>query len=191
MGTWPNGVPSGVLIQIPDRLDRFRQGDVDAFEELFRLHQRAVYGWILRIVRNPAAAEDLTVETFWRIYNAHARFEAGRGFEPWARRIATRAALDWLRARRPESELTAEVMAAHSTVSADPGVTAEIRTKTAQAFARLPPRLRVAAVLSVVEGQPHKDVAEALGVSVPAVKLRVFRALRLLRKDLERQGITP
>ncbi len=88
---------------------------MDAFEELFRLHQRAVYGWILRIVRNPAAAEDLTVETFWRIYKAHARFEAARGFEPWARRIATRAALDWLRARRPEGELTAEVLAAQTT----------------------------------------------------------------------------
>jgi len=68
----------GVVIQIPaqesDPLDRFRLGDLDAFESLFRLHQRAVYGWILRIVRNPAAAEDLTVETFWRIYQAHARF---------------------------------------------------------------------------------------------------------------------
>lgn len=187
MGTWP----SGVLVQIPDRLARFCQGDVDAFEELFRLHQRAVYGWILRIVRNPPAAEDLTVETFWRIYKAHARFEASLGFEPWARRIATRAALDWLRARRPESELSAEVMAAQSTAPTDPGVTAEIRSRTAQAFARLPPKLRVAAILSVVEEQPHKDVAEALGISVTAVKLRVFRALRLLRKDLERQGITP
>jgi RNA polymerase sigma-70 factor (ECF subfamily) len=195
MGTWPSGAPSdmprGALVQTSDHLDRFRLGEVDAFEELFRLHQRAVYGWILRIVRNPAPAEDLTVETFWRIYKAHARFDAGRGFEPWARRIATRAALDWLRARRPESELTAEVMATHMTMSANPGVTAEIRTKTALAFERLPPRLRVAAVLSVVEGQPHKDVAEALGISVTAVKLRVFRALRLLRKDLERQGITP
>ncbi len=86
-------------------LDRFRLGDLDAFESLFRAHQRTVYGWILRIVRDPSAAEDLTVETFWRIHRAHARFEPARPFEPWARRIATRAALDWLRARRPESEL--------------------------------------------------------------------------------------
>jgi RNA polymerase sigma-70 factor (ECF subfamily) len=173
-------------------LDRFRQGDVDAFEELFRLHQRAVYGWILRIVRNPAEAEELTVEAFWRIYKAHARFEAARGFEPWARRIATNVTLDWLRRRRPDCELTEEVMATQTTgVSTNPGVTAEIRTKTAHAFARLPPLLRVAATLAVVEERPHKEVAEALGISVTAVKLRVFRALRLLRKDLERQGITP
>ncbi len=75
--------------------------------------------------------------------------------------------------------------------AADPGIAAEIRLKTAQAFARLPPRLRIAAVLAVVEEQPHKEVAAALGISVAAVKLRVFRALRLLRKDLESQGITP
>jgi len=43
----------------------------------------------------------------------------------------------------------------------------------------------------VVEEQPHKEVAEALGISIAAVKLRVFRALRLLRKDLQQQGITP
>lgn len=173
-------------------LDRFRQGDLDAFESLFREHQRAVYRWILRIVRDPSAAEDLTVETFWRIHRAHMRFEPSRPFEPWARRIATRAALDWLRARRPEAALTGQVVAdPPAPPTADPGVAAEIRLKTAQAFVRLPPRLRIAAVLAVVEEQPHKDIAAALGISVSAVKLRVFRALRLLRKDLESQGITP
>jgi DNA-directed RNA polymerase specialized sigma24 family protein len=58
-------------------------------------------------------------------------------------------------------------------------------------ISRLPPKLRIAATLAVIEELPHKDVAEALGISVAAVKLRVFRALRLLRKDLEQQGITP
>jgi len=170
----------------------FSQGDVDAFESLFRLHQRAVYVWILRIVRNPTAAEELVVETFWRIYRAHARFDAARDFAPWARRIATRVALDWLRAQRPETGLTDEVLSTLATDGGgDPGVTAEIRGKTAQAFARLPYKLRAAAVLAVIEEQSHKEVAEALGISVAAVKLRVFRAIRLLRKDLERQGIKP
>jgi RNA polymerase sigma-70 factor (ECF subfamily) len=169
-------------------LNEFRQGNVDAFESLFRLHQRAVYSWILRIVRNPAAAEDLTVETFWRIHQAHARFQPSHGFEGWARRIATHAAFDWLRAARHESELPAELAAP---ATADPAISAEIRVKTAMAFSRLPPRLRIAAILAVVEEQSHKDVAAALGISVAAVKLRVFRALRLLRKDLLLQGITP
>jgi len=175
-----------------DVLNLFRQGDADAFEALFRQHQRAVYGWILRIVRNPAAAEELTVETFWRIHRAHGRFEPAQGFEGWARRIATRVALDWLRTTRTESELSMEVCAELPAPSAaDPAVTAEIRWKTALAFGRLPPKLRIAATLAVIEEQPQKDVAAALGISVAAVKVRVFRALRLLRKDLEQQGITP
>ncbi len=173
-------------------LNRFRQGDANAFEELFREQQAIVYRWILRIVRDPGTAEDLTVETFWRIYRAHARFDPERGFEPWARRIATHVALDWLRARKPESELTPAVEAMLTSEGAsNPGVLAEIRAKTAEAFTRLPAKLRAAAVLAVVEEQPHKVVAESLGISVTAVKLRVFRALRLLRKDLEQQGIRP
>jgi len=173
-------------------LDRFRHGDLDAFETLFRRHQREVYGWILRIVRNPATAEELTVETFWRIHQAQARFDPSRGFEGWARRIGTHAALDWMRGRRAESERTTELVADPAApATADAAISAEIRQKTALAFERLPPKLRIAAVLAVVEEQPHKDVAEALGISVAAVKLRVFRALRLLRKDLEQQGIRP
>lgn len=177
---------------VPEYLEAFRHGSPEnfetAFETLFRQHQRAVYGWILRIVRNHAAADDLTVETFWRIHQAHARFDPARGFEGWARRIATNAALDWLRTRRADIELPADLP---SPAVTNPAILAEIRSKTTMAFERLPPKLRIAAVLAVVEELPRKEVAEALGISVPAVKLRVFRALRLLRKDLARQGITP
>ena len=173
-------------------LDEFRRGDPAtfnaAFETLFHVHQRAVYSWVLRIVRNPSAAEDLTVETFWRIYRAHARFDPSRGFEPWARTIATHTALDWLSTQRPEIELLIDVAAPPAS---DPAISAEIRGKTAAAFSRLPPKLRIAAVLAVVEELPHKEVAAALSISITAVKVRVFRALRLLREDLQRQGITP
>src|SRR5437016_14681314 len=61
-----------------DVLRQFCHGDLDAFETLFHQHQTEVYGWIVRIVRDPAIAEDLTIETFWRIYRAHARFDV-----PW------------------------------------------------------------------------------------------------------------
>jgi RNA polymerase sigma factor (sigma-70 family) len=177
-----------------ERLMQFRTGEdaarEAAFEALFRLHQRAVRGWILRIVRDAAAADELTVETFWRIYRARDRFDPERGFEPWARRIATRAALDWLRAQKPEYAVANEFFAdVPSPPEADPAVSAEIRRKTAAAFGRLRPGLRIAATLAVIEERPHKEVAQALGISVTAVKLRVFRALRLLRKDLQQQGI--
>jgi RNA polymerase sigma-70 factor (ECF subfamily) len=179
-----------------EHLVEFRRGSAEAreaaFEALFRLHQRAVRRWILRIVRDPGAADELTVETFWRIYRASDRFEPERGFEPWARRIATRAALDWLRAQKPEYAVANEFFADRpSPGSGDPALLAEIRHKTSLAFGRLRPGLRIAATLAVIEERPHKEVAEALGISVMAVKLRVFRALRLLRKDLQHQGITP
>jgi len=173
-------------------LSRFRHGDVDAFETLFRTHQRSVQGWVLRIVRDLSAAEDVTIEAFWRMHQAHARFEPERGFEPWARRIATHAAIDWLRRKRPESDLPPEQWdTVPAPDSGDPAISSELRAITVQAFARLPAKLRVAAILAVVEEQPHKEIADALGISVGAVKLRVFRALRLLRRDLSQKGITP
>jgi len=172
----------------PDVLQRFSCGDADAFETLFRQHQTDVYGWILRIVRNPATAEDLTVETFFRIHRAHARFDPTRGFEAWARRIATNAALDHMRSAPRETELTDDLP---QPPQPDPCISQEVRRKTAQAFGRLPPKLRIAATLALIEEQPHKEIAEALGISTGAVKLRVFRASRLLRANLQRQGINP
>jgi DNA-directed RNA polymerase specialized sigma24 family protein len=84
-------------------LNLFRQGDADAFEALFRQHQRAVYGWILRIVRNPATAEELTVETFWRIYRPMRGLIRGGGSRAGRGASPPRAALDWLRAK-PDGE---------------------------------------------------------------------------------------
>jgi RNA polymerase sigma-70 factor (ECF subfamily) len=181
-----------------DVLRQFVRGDLDAFEALFRGHQAEVYRWIVRIVRDPGVAEDLTVETFWRIYRAHARFDPGRSFEAWARRIASNAALDYFKsashtfAKNTQAWETADpVGPLPEAPLPDPGVTLEIRTKTAQAFRQLPPKLQVAATLALIEEQPYKEIAEALGISVGAVKLRVFRALRLLRKKLKQEGIEP
>jgi len=178
--------------QTREELEQFCFGNETAFEALFRRHQRAVYGWILRIVRDPGTAEDLTIETFFRIHRAHARFDPARGFEPWARRIATHAALDWMRAQRPETAMADEFFAAvPSPPASDPALTAEIRRAVVLALGRLPPKLRIAASLAVVEERPYKEVASALGITKAAVKLRVFRAMRRLRTDLEQQGIRP
>ena len=177
-----------VLEQPFDVLPQFSHGDLDAFEALFRQHQSEIYGWIVRIVRDPAAAEDLTVETFWRIYRAHARFDPTRSFGPWARRIATNAALDHLKAARSETGLRDDMP---SPPLPDPGISEELRRKTARAFRRLPPKLQITATLALIEEQPYKEIAEALGISTGAVKVRVFRALRFLRKELKRQGIEP
>src|SRR5207344_2840430 len=84
-----------------DLLQRFAAGDLEAFDSLFRQYQGEVYRWITSIVRNSATTEDLTVETFWRMYRARAQFDPSRGtLGPWLRRIATNAALDYLRRPR-------------------------------------------------------------------------------------------
>ncbi len=90
-------------------LERFAQGELDAFETLFRQFQGVVYGWIVRIVRDSGVAEDLTVETFWRIYRARARFDPAGNFGAWSRRIATNIALDYLKTARREVELPEDV----------------------------------------------------------------------------------
>jgi RNA polymerase sigma-70 factor (ECF subfamily) len=170
-------------------LEQFARGDAEAFEALFRQFQGEVYGWIVRIVRDPGAAEDLTVETFWRIYRARSRFDPQRGFGPWARRIATNLALDHLSARRNETSLEGDFQP--PCLPPDPALAADVREKVAAAFTRLPVKLRVAATLAMIEETPYGDIAEALGISIGTVKSRVFRAARLLRGDLQRMGVEP
>lgn len=167
-------------------LERFAAGDLEAFETLFRQHQSQVYAWVVRIVRDPGVAEDLTVEAFWRVYRARARFDPAGNFGGWARRIATNAALDHMRGKRAESELP-EDLAEPS--RGDPAVRRELREQIAQAFGTLTPKLRAAAVLALVEERPYAEIAEALGTSVASVKVRVFRAIRKLRKKLQQAGV--
>ena len=177
-----------VLEQQSDLLQQFANGDLGAFETLFREHQREVYRWTVRIVRDPATAEDLTIETFARIHRAHARFDPQRSFSAWARRIATNAALDHLKSRPREVELVGD---SAGPVLLDAGVQRELRDRIRRAFAKLRPKLRVAATLALIEEQPYAEIADALGISVGAVKLRVFRATRQLRKELKRLGVEP
>ncbi|HEX2444742.1 MAG TPA: sigma-70 family RNA polymerase sigma factor [Vicinamibacterales bacterium] len=165
-----------------DLLARFAAGDREAFEDLFRREQAAVFRWIVRIVRNRATAEDLTIETFWRVYRSRGRFDARRGFDGWVRRIATNVALDHLRVARRETELPDQLEAKPE---ANPAERREVNRAIRMAFATLPARLRIAATLALIEEEPYSEIADALGISVTAVKSRVFRALRLLRHELE------
>lgn len=174
--------------QQSDLFQQFAHGDLQAFETLFRQFQGEVYRWIVRMVRDPGAAEDLTVESFWRIYRAHARFDPRRSFGAWARRIATNVALDYLKTAKPQIALKQDFPAAESL---NPGVQRDLRDCTQGAFRKLPAKLQIAATLALIEEQPYQEIADALGISVGAVKLRVFRATRLLRKELRKLGIEP
>src|SRR5262245_18526332 len=162
-------------------LERFAAGDLVAFEALFREFQGPVYGWIVRIVRDRGAAEELTVETFWRAWNARARFDPTREFGAWARRIASNLALNHLKRRRMEP-LPADPPAEEAS---DPAVDAETRAAIERAFGELPPKLRAAATLALIEQEPYDEIARGLGISVNGVKSRVFRAVRILREKLQ------
>jgi RNA polymerase sigma-70 factor (ECF subfamily) len=167
-------------------LERFAAGDLEAFEALFREHQKEVYRWTVRIVRDTGIAEDLTVETFWRIYRARGRFDPAAGnFRAWARRIATNAALDHLRRPRKETELSKDYPAAPKSDSA---VRSELRGRLRQAFLELPAKYRLVATMALIEDEPYDQIAEATSISVALVKVRVFRAVRLLRKKLSSLG---
>jgi len=163
-------------------LERFVAGDLDVFETLFRQHQKQVYAWIVRIVRDSGIAEDLTVETFWRIYKSRSRFDPSGNFPAWARRIATNASLDHLRRSRPETELPEDLV---SQAKPDPAVRRETRERLHRAFRQLPPKYRLVATLALIEEEPYENIAAAAGISTALVKVRVFRAVRMLRDKLK------
>jgi RNA polymerase sigma factor (sigma-70 family) len=162
-------------------LEEFAAGDLEAFEALFRQHQKEVYSWIVRIVRDSGIAEDLTVETFWRIYKSRARFRPDGNFRAWARRIATNAALDHLRSARHEIELPEDLAGAPCE---DPALCSERRKQLKEAFYQLPPKYRLVATLALIEEEPYESIGQAAGISAGLVKIRVFRAVRMLRKKL-------
>ena len=169
-------------------LERFALGDLEAFETLFRQFQGQVYRWIVRIVRDPGAAEDLTIETFWRVYRARARFDPARDFGAWARRIASNVALDHLKKVPREVGLSENWP---REASRDAVAQREVSQAIQHAFCALPAKLRAVATLALIEETPYPVIAEALGISVEAVKTRKFRAVRLLRKKLKRLGVEP
>lgn len=167
---------------------RFVQGDAAAFETLFKAHQREVYGWIVRLVRDRSAAEDLTIETFWRVYRSRARFDPARSFGAWTHRIAINVAIDYLPRSTRVRDADCDVVDPIATARVEAG---DARQSISRAFRTLPPALRVTATLALVDERPYQEIADILGISPGAVKSRMFRAIRLLRRELTRLGWQP
>lgn len=167
---------------------RFVRGDREAFEALFDEWHGDVYRWIVRIVRDRSAAEDLTIETFWRIYRSRATFDPSRSFGAWSRRIATNVSREHLARRRVEVQLPEPLPDRRG---ADPAVTADVRRRVRSAVARLPPKFRIVVMLALVEELTQPEIADALDIPVGTVKSRLFHALRLLRRKLRTSGVTP
>ena len=159
-----------------------------AFERLYRRHRGDVYRFILRDVRNPEEAEDVTQTAFLNAYRALQHGDAPEKPRAWLLTIAQNVARRRFRARsvRPqEVELNPETAVAPAVEGPSAG---EIR----EALLRLRPNHRVVIVLREIGGLSYSEIAEKLGVSVSAVETLLFRARRALRDELsapeERRG---
>jgi len=162
-------------------MERFVQGDEQAFSELFTRHAPRLEGALRRIVG--AAAGDVLQTTFLSIVRACGRYQKGAPFRPWLYTVAINAARDHLRRSRREEPHATETLPdspAEPAPLPDPGLTRTVEA----ALAQLPENQREAIVLHRFEGFSFKEIAELLGVTETAVKVRAHRGYERLRKLL-------
>jgi RNA polymerase sigma-70 factor (ECF subfamily) len=175
-----------------------KNGDVGAFEELVRRYDRNVFRIAQHITQNREDAEDVVQDAFLKAYGNLAQFQEQSKFYTWLVRIAVNEALMKLRRRRPERtvSLDEDVKTDEDSIprevadwSPNPeqqynqAELKEILTKTING---LPPSFRTVFVLRDVEGLSTEETAEALNLSIPAVKSRLLRARLQLRERLSK-----
>jgi RNA polymerase sigma-70 factor, ECF subfamily len=175
-----------------------KAGDIAAFEELVRRYDRNVFRIAQHITQNREDAEDVVQDAFLKSYENLHQFQGQSKFYTWLVRIAVNEALMKLRKRRPERmvSLDEEVKTEEDSVprevadwSPNPEqqyTQAELRDILARTIQGLPPSFRTVFVLRDVEGLSTEETAEALDLSVPAVKSRLLRARLQLRERLSR-----
>ena len=166
----------------------YMAGDRDSFTILFRRWAPRLHRFFLRSLRDAASAEDLLQTTFVRIHQSRDTFRSGCPLKPWIFTVAARVRQNELRRRRrmPESA-GEEALAAAEEQPADPAGPPERPDRDAavrEAIDRLPESQRVVIHLSRLEQMTYAEIAEVLGTSEGAVKLRAFRAYERLRKAL-------
>lgn len=165
-------------------------GDADAFGLLVTRYQRPIYNLMLRATGAADAAADLAQETFIRAYENLERFRPGARFFSWLYSIGVNRARDWLRERGRHREVALEHPDAPA---ADPDApdqqVALAERLDGQRVLRivesLPLEHREALLLRYHEDLPLREVAETLNISLSAAKMRVHRALDLVRQRLE------
>jgi RNA polymerase sigma-70 factor (ECF subfamily) len=157
---------------------------VDDFDSLHEDYREKVYRVILRMVRNPMDAEDLTQETFLKAARNLPEIKHPEKTGSWLYRIATNAALDYLRrrARRSEENTIQVGLEDRETIPIDAPAPASFldSIESANCFHlyadRLPEQYHVVLVLHYLEGLPLAQVAEVMGSTVGATKVRLHRA---------------
>ena len=168
-------------------VDRARRGDVDAFEQLYRLHAGRVYALCLRLAADPVVARELAQDTFVKAWEALPRFRADASLTTWLHRIAVNALLERRRGEKRRSarvSLTDDEDAAEMIVAvvAAPDVATAIDLE--RAVGALPPGVRRAFVLHDVEGYTHEEIAAMTGLAAGTLRAQLHRARQLLMRAL-------
>jgi RNA polymerase sigma-70 factor (ECF subfamily) len=180
-------------------VEALRREDPEAPELLVETYGDRVYRLALRITGSNEDAEEAAQDALWTAARKISTFKGEAAFGSWLYRIAANAAYQKLRARRskaPEISMEEvlpsfddagrhfEPMADWSERVDEQALQGELRRVLGAAIDELPPDYRTALVLHDVEGLSNPDIAEALGISLPAVKSRVHRSRLFVRKQL-------
>lgn len=179
-------------------VERVRGGDVSAYDTLVRKYERQVFRIAQRITQNREDAEDVTQDTFVKGFEKLDQFQGNSKFYTWLVRIAVNESLMRLRKRR-----TGKMVSIDEDVETEEGSVprdladwapdpeqnysqAELHKILEKTIKGLPPGFRVVFELRDVQGLSTEETAEALGLSIPAVKSRLLRARLQLRERLTR-----
>jgi len=180
-------------------VEKARHGDSEAFAELVRKYERKIYRLAKHITQNDEDAEDVLQEAFLKAYEHLPGFQGQSKFYTWIVRIAVNEALMKLRKRRGDKivSLDEPVETGEETVKREVAVwednpeqrysREEMQRILDEAVQSLKPDFRTVFVLRDIEEMSTEETAEALRISVPAVKSRLLRARLALREKLTRQ----
>lgn len=170
-------------------VNRAQIGDPDAFEELVRRTYADTYTLAFRLTGDVEDARDVVQETYLRVHKGLARFRGDSQFTTWLYRVTANCASTFLgrRGNQRHDPLPEDGSVIDDDVHADPdsGIeTGHLRSQLTDALRGLPPKLRAVVVLRDVYDLPHEAIAEELGISVSAAKVRLHRARKRLRERL-------
>lgn len=161
-----------------------RNGDRSAFAAIYDRFGPACYNLALRILGEPAAAQDIVHEVFVRLLTGLRGFRGDAPFGAWLKRMVTNATIDTLRSRQRLVDTGDELLERV-------GEAAEMAQQRADVWAllmKLPPRVRAIVVLHEVEGYTHRELAELFGQSESYSKSILSRALSVLQKGLHEEA---
>jgi RNA polymerase sigma-70 factor, ECF subfamily len=165
-------------------MERVRARDADAFEVLYDRYHRLVYGLALRVLSDPAAAEDITQAVFLKVWSDPDLFRGGN-FGAWIARVARNRAFDVVRSR--SAQTTSEIpesLPIDDTL--EEMALAEIDgERVREALARLPNEQREPIELGFFAGATQEQIARQTGLPLGTVKTRIRSGLRRLRSALE------